>query len=412
MSLILNGTSGLFGNVTGGDISGNFIGLNGNGSSLTATATGSTTARSLANRFADVVNVKDFGAVGDGVTDDTIAIQAAITAIPITGGTILFPTGTYYISTNPTFGTTAAKSILYDISSGANFIGPAGAGGTTSNAGKFPSCLTNGEIIPVGLFAQSRSSTRTRAGDASSGLAIEVFDGSISDQIGRIGIFSGAKLKGSDPLYSISSAANFVAQADAGSSGNIWGLEINLGVNTPNGTQFGISINGSGTETATFGIKLDNSATNTVFYKTGIALRQCVVGLSVETTNGLENAAVFGTPPIRYSDNLIQATQLQNSGSVLLLQRNTNTSPSGFFINAINSNNTSQLFSVGINGEILGRNLTMSGPAQATSIGSVNISGQTATTATAGSLTLPAAPSGFIVGFSGTTQIKIPYYNA
>jgi hypothetical protein len=66
----------------------------GNISSATALATGSTTARTLANRFADVVNVKDFGAVGDGIADDTAAIQAALTAVP-SGGSLFFPTGTY-----------------------------------------------------------------------------------------------------------------------------------------------------------------------------------------------------------------------------------------------------------------------------------------------------------------------------
>jgi hypothetical protein len=120
MSLILNGTSGLFGNVTGGDISGNFIGLSGNGSLLTATATGSSTARSLANRFGDVVNVKDFGAVSDyylagGIinpnpTDNTVAFQNAVnyastlltpsTEInyPVVKGAVYIPSGAYYIA--------------------------------------------------------------------------------------------------------------------------------------------------------------------------------------------------------------------------------------------------------------------------------------------------------------------------
>lgn len=60
------------------------------------TSTGSTTSRSLANRFADAINVKDFGAKGDGVTDDTAAIQAAINAA--SGKQLVLPSGIYNIS--------------------------------------------------------------------------------------------------------------------------------------------------------------------------------------------------------------------------------------------------------------------------------------------------------------------------
>jgi polygalacturonase len=40
-------------------------------------------------------NVRDYGARGDGVTDDTTAIQAAVNAAPNGGSTIYFPAGTY-----------------------------------------------------------------------------------------------------------------------------------------------------------------------------------------------------------------------------------------------------------------------------------------------------------------------------
>lgn len=48
------------------------------------------------------INVKDYGAIGDGITDDTAAINAAIAAAPgdssVGGSTILFPYGTYRVT--------------------------------------------------------------------------------------------------------------------------------------------------------------------------------------------------------------------------------------------------------------------------------------------------------------------------
>lgn len=47
-----------------------------------------------------IVSVKDpaYGAKGDGVSDDTTALQAAVAALPATGGTLWFPPGDYKFS--------------------------------------------------------------------------------------------------------------------------------------------------------------------------------------------------------------------------------------------------------------------------------------------------------------------------
>lgn len=64
-------------------------------------ASGSTKLRTLGERFSDVVNVRDFGAKGDGVHDDTEAIQAAISSGA--GKTVFFPHGNYIVNGVTTF---------------------------------------------------------------------------------------------------------------------------------------------------------------------------------------------------------------------------------------------------------------------------------------------------------------------
>ena len=74
------------------------------GSTLISTTNGGTGAvtRTVASKLNDVISVKDFGAVGDGVTDDTAAVQAALTyagSIPLNTKRVYAPSGNYLIDT-------------------------------------------------------------------------------------------------------------------------------------------------------------------------------------------------------------------------------------------------------------------------------------------------------------------------
>jgi hypothetical protein len=98
-------------------------------------ATGSSEPRFVSDRFADSVNVKDFGAVGDGVADDAPSIQAAVSS---GAKHVHIPAGTYKI-----LSTISAPSGVSLTGDGISATLLDGSGATFAN-------LTNGKHIIVG----------------------------------------------------------------------------------------------------------------------------------------------------------------------------------------------------------------------------------------------------------------------
>jgi len=90
------------------------------------TATGTSNARNLVTRFSDVINVRDFGAVGNGTTDDTSAFNSAASEAGIAGCSVYVPKGNYLISSQ----TTNANWIL---DNGAQIIGLANQPSASGN---------------------------------------------------------------------------------------------------------------------------------------------------------------------------------------------------------------------------------------------------------------------------------------
>ena len=87
------------------------------------------TARSAQDKMRDIVSVKDFGAVGDGATDDAPAVQAAVDYLFASGGNALyFPDGTYYFASTVNLPLASRSLRIFGTSSaGMTYVRPGGS---------------------------------------------------------------------------------------------------------------------------------------------------------------------------------------------------------------------------------------------------------------------------------------------
>jgi len=381
-----------------------FVGLN----SSSVTATGSTTARTLANRFADVVNVKDFGAVGDGVADDYAAFNTAINALNAEGGKIIVPNGSYKLNTEPTWGT---KSLYWDISTGCIFSG-AGTG-----FGKFPYMETNAGQMAVGPWIQSKT---TQIGGAASngGIAafnVEMLQPSSATTMQSVAGYFGAAGSSASTGANVW-ALNTLIRADSGAKGTYQCIEVDVDTFSSAAVTKGISISGGGNVNATVGLEVNCLPTR--FWDRGVHVLQAQDGIVITPiTNG--RGIVIGTvPPI--TSTAFSARQFNNLSDVLLLQRQTDTSPSGYFLRCVNANNNANLVlldtigNLQLAGIVLSAQLVVKQNATPVAVGEFAFgSTNQSTVGVAGTANpLPATPRGYLIAYDGPTKVVIPYYNA
>lgn len=113
------------------------------------------------------VYVSEYGAVGDGVTDDTAAIQAAITAAG--AGVVYFPAGNYYVTDTLTIATNYVHIRTAGLYATRFVFGPSSAKSLfkfTAGASEIAGCSIGGLVIDG-----KTGNTQTKTG-------IEIVDGS------------------------------------------------------------------------------------------------------------------------------------------------------------------------------------------------------------------------------------------
>ena len=163
--------------------------------------------RVLTDKLNDFTNVSDFGAVGDGVTDDTASITAAIAAVlALGGGSVIFPAGDFRISSILTLpgkvslvGQGAGR-VAQPVQAAATTISWYGAASEMIRVGYQGAVVVNGGVEGIRLDGRVL---------ATSGLAIKDFQNGVFEEIVITGTTVSALYMTNNPAYDPTGFCNF-----------------------------------------------------------------------------------------------------------------------------------------------------------------------------------------------------------
>ncbi len=145
------------------------------GSSAAATAAGSSESRLLADRFADIIRPEDFGAAGDGVADDTIALQSMVSAVnSADAGNVLFKG--YYKSAAVLAFTAESLSLNFEVRGKSGLLFPDSDGITVTQTGKYSSFSATNMLLVTGAEKTRTGFAYVNSAVATGDMAPKVLD--------------------------------------------------------------------------------------------------------------------------------------------------------------------------------------------------------------------------------------------
>lgn len=365
-------------------------------------------SRTVQDKLRDIVSVKDSGAVGDGVADDTAAFQSVYNDVAA-GATMrcTVPPGTYRLATSPVIG---AGCVIWEFDPGAVISGPGTLPYTSPPINKGKRVNTGQPIAPFQGGIQ-RFDSPLVMGDTAHAFFSSGYLGPITKPEDAV-LFGAYAVDSVDHPRTWTQNINIVKQTSGSliEDNYACGIEISVQnqtnvVGAPNADECLMGLfasyikSAAGSDKASAAVVVaGDGATSTQGWQSGVWIDNIVsngVGIRIGNING--GQAMGAALDTRDHAGPFQVAAILLGNNHRILSNN----PAGVARNLIHLDGSDylQIGGTGISGGTVINTPGLLLP---------NI--PTQTTATAGAATLPSNPVGFITVTIGGTNRKIPFY--